>query len=102
MPVIIDPNLKQIFKKVAVDFDLPEIVITSIYYNYLKTLKSQIEELPLKVEDDILPEEEFKKLTTSFNLKFLGKIHTNYSIYKTKHLIYKNGHNKSKENKTDI
>lgn len=87
MSVPIDPNLKKIIKNVSLELSLSEVLVTSIYYQYLKTLRTELEKLPLKEKGTLLSEEEFGKLTTSFNIKYIGKIHTNYLIYKTKNTI---------------
>ena len=97
MAIIIDPNLKAIIKNVSTELELPEILITSVYYQYCKTLKAELEALPLKTDGNILSEEEFNKMTTSFNLKYIGKIYTTYPMYKTKNLI-NYGQYKPKEN----
>ena len=47
MSVVID-NLKKICKKVAADLNIPEIVIITVYYQYIKTLKQEIEKIPIK------------------------------------------------------
>lgn len=87
MSVVIDDNLKKICKKVAADLNIPEIVIITVYYQYIKTLKQEIEKIPIKNTEKIMSEEEFMKYHTSFNIRHLGKIFTNYEIYKTKKSI---------------
>lgn len=84
MQVTLDDNIKKLCKKVAMELNIPEIVVTTVYYRYIKTLKSKIEELQLKPPFEELSEEEFLKLNTSFNIRFIGKIYTNYKMYKGK------------------
>lgn len=101
MALVIDPNLKKIIKQVAIKLQLSEVLVTTVYLKYCKILKNEIETLPLKNQEILLTEEEFNKLNTSFNIKNLGKIYTNYNTYKVKNsIIY--GQRKHKKNQTGL
>ena len=82
MQVTFDDNIKKLCKKVALELNIPEIVVTTVYYRYIKTLKSKIEELPLKPPFEEMDEEDFNKLIVSFNIRFIGKIYTTHKMYK--------------------
>ena len=84
MQVTFDDNIKKLCKKVALELNIPEIVVTTVYYRYIKTLKSKIEGLPLKPPFEEMDEESFNKLTVSFNILFIGKIYTTHKMYKGK------------------
>lgn len=84
MQVTFDDNIKKLCKKVALELNIPEIVVTTVYYRYIKTLKSKIEELPLKPPFEEMDEESFNKLIVSFNIRFIGKIYTTHTMYKGK------------------
>lgn len=62
-------------KRIAKELSLPEKVIKKVYKAYWTFIRVHISELPLKEE---LSEEEFKKLRTSFNLPYLGKLSCTY------------------------
>jgi hypothetical protein len=83
----IDHNIKRICKQVAIEQNLPDVVVMTIYYNYCKTLKTEIEKLELKDPNKSLTEEEFNRLPTSFNIRYLGKIYTEYKTYINKKSI---------------
>jgi len=84
MQVTFDDNIKKLCKKVALELNIPEIVVTTVYYRYIKTLKSKIEKLPLKPPFEEMDEESFNKLTVSFNIRFIGKIYTTHTMVKEK------------------
>ena len=84
MQVTFDDNIKKLCKKVALELNIPEIVVTTVYYRYIKTLKSKIEGLPLKPPFEEMDEESFNKLIISFNIRFIGKIYTTHKMYKGK------------------
>lgn len=85
--------MKELYKQVAEEMNLPIEVVETAYKSYWKFIRSKIQELPLK-ED--LSEEEFKQLKTNFNIVSLGKLSCTYDRYlrvKEKEK-YKNAKNK--------
>ena len=85
--------MKELYKQVAEEMNLPIEVVETAYRSYWKFIRSKIQELPLK-ED--LSEEEFKQLKTNFNIVSLGKLSCTYDRYlrvKEKEK-YKNAKNK--------
>ena len=82
--------MKNLYKKVAKEMNIPVEVVEFAYKSYWKFIKNTIQELPLK-ED--LSEEEFAKLKTNFNIVSLGKLSCTYDRYKRIKLRekYKNG-----------
>jgi hypothetical protein len=73
--------MKNLYKKVAEEMNIPVEVVEFAYKSYWKFIKDTIQELPLK-ED--LSEEEFAKLRTNFNIVSLGKLTCTYDRYKKK------------------
>ena len=73
--------MKNLYKKVAEEMNIPVEVVEFAYKSYWKFIKDTIQELPLK-ED--LSEEEFAKLKTNFNIVSLGKLSCTYDRYKKK------------------
>lgn len=70
--------MKELYKQVAEEMNLPVEVVKTAYKSYWKFIRSKIQELPLK-ED--LSEEEFKQLKTNFNIVSLGKLSCTYDRY---------------------
>lgn len=66
-------------EEIAKELDLPVNVVEKTYKAFWLCIRKHIEDLPLK-ED--LTEEEFSKLTTSFNIPSLGKLACPYDKYK--------------------
>ena len=81
--------MKNLYKKVAEEMNIPVEVVEFAYKSYWKFIRKTIQELPLK-ED--LSEEEFAKLKTNFNIVSLGKLSCTYDRYlrKKEQLKYKN------------
>lgn len=79
--------MKNLFKKVAEEMNIPVEVVEFAYKSYWKFIRKTIQELPLK-ED--LSEEEFARLKTNFNIVSLGKLACTYDRYlrKKKQLKY--------------
>lgn len=61
----------QIIKDVAKEVNLPEEVVNEAYKSFWLFVKTKIEELPVKKD---ISNDEFDKLSTSFNLPSLGKL----------------------------
>ena len=70
--------MKNLYKQVAEEMNIPVEVVEFAYKSYWKFIKDKIQELPLK-ED--LSEEEFAKLRTNFNIVSLGKLSCTYDRY---------------------
>ena len=87
-------KLNDAIETISKELDIPKDVVKTAYYLFWEFIKVNIEELPLK-ED--ITEEEFNKLSTSFNIPSLGKFYTNYEIVKHAKTEYKNGRDKSKK-----
>ena len=81
--------MKNLYKKVAEEMNIPVEVVEFAYKSYWKFIRKTIQELPLK-ED--LSEEEFAELKTNFNIVSLGKLSCTYDRYlrKKEQLKYKN------------
>ena len=79
--------MKNLYKKVAEEMNIPVEVVEYAYKSYWKFIRETIQELPLK-ED--LSEEEFAKLKTNFNIVSIGKLSCTYDRYlrKKKQLEY--------------
>lgn len=71
-------NLNNIIASLSEELDLPKEVVSKVYKTFWLSIRQIIEELPLK-ED--LPEEEFSKLKTNFNLPSIGKLGCTYDNY---------------------
>ena len=54
---------------------LPPIVVDKVYRAYWRFIRDTIKRLPLK---DNIPEEDFLKLRTNFNIPSLGKLSCSY------------------------
>ena len=65
--------------QVSKELNLPFRVVDKVYRSYWKSIRDTIQGLPLK--DDI-PEEEFQKLRTNFNITSLGKLSCTYDRVK--------------------
>lgn len=66
---------KEIAKKVAEELNLPQELVEHTYRSFFLFIRDKIQSLPLK---DELPESEFSKLRTNFNVPSLGKFTCNY------------------------
>lgn len=88
--------MKNLYKQVAEEMNIPVEVVEFAYKSYWKFIRKTIQELPLK-ED--LSEEEFAKLKTNFNIVSLGKLACTYDRYKRKkqQLEYRDKYAKDKE-----
>ena len=88
--------MKNLYKKVAKEMNIPVEVVELAYKSYWKFIRKTIQELPLK---DDLSEEEFAKLKTNFNIVSLGKLSCCYDRYKRIKLRekYKNEYIENKE-----
>lgn len=64
---------------VANRLNIPEDVVKAVYRAYWEFIKVTITELPL---ESVGSEEDLSRLRTSFNIKFLGKLHTDYKRVK--------------------
>lgn len=86
-----------IYRRLAYQLGRTPQEIENIYKAYWKCIKYHIERLPLKTD---MTEEEFKKMKTSFSLKFLGKIACTYDKFKK---VKKNlkRHESTSKNKTN-
>lgn len=70
-----------------------------IYKSYWKFIRSSISNLEL----DNITEEDFKKLTTNFNIPYIGKLYTSYDkIQKYNRRIKYLENVKVKRDKTDV
>lgn len=67
-----------IVKKVSIELNLPEELISRTYDSYWRFIRDSIQSLPLK---DDLSEEEFKNLRCNFNIPSLGKLAVSYQRY---------------------
>jgi hypothetical protein len=65
----------EIINAVSRDISIPVEIVDKTYKAYWKSIKSQIQSLPLK---ETLSEEEFSKLITNFNIPSLGKLSCTY------------------------
>lgn len=72
-------NYKDIITIVSKELNLPYKVVDKTYKAYWSSIKSIIENLPLK-ED--LSQEEFNQLKTNFNIASIGKLSCTYDRYK--------------------
>lgn len=72
-------NYKDIITIVSKELNLPYKVVDKTYKAYWGSIKSIIENLPLK-ED--LSQEEFNQLKTNFNIASIGKLSCTYDRYK--------------------
>lgn len=68
-------NYSYIISKVSEELGLPKEVVNKTYKAYWLFIKSHIQSLPLK---DKLSTEDFKKLSTNFNIPSLGKLNCTY------------------------
>lgn len=90
--------MKTVLKELSQKLELPEDVILKVYQTFWKSIKNNLEELPLK---DNLTEEEFNDYQTSINLPSIGKLNCSYEHYlKVKHKYEYNKKLKN-ENKKD-
>lgn len=72
-------NYNSLVTQVSKELNLPFRVVDKVYRSYWKSIRDTIQGLPLK--DDI-PEEEFQKLRTNFNIPSLGKLSCTYDRVK--------------------
>ena len=91
--------MKNLYKQVADEMNIPVEVVEFAYKSYWKFIRKTIQELPLK-ED--LSEEEFAKLKTNFNIVSLGKLSCNYDRYKKVKLKEKYKNAKYKKDETNV
>lgn len=70
----------EIIAKVADNMGLSSEFVDKVYKLFWFTIKNNIKELPLK---DELTEEEFNRLTTSYNIPSIGKLYCTYDKYKS-------------------
>lgn len=71
-------SLKLVFEQVSKDTGIPEETVELAYRTFWRFIRETIVNLPLKEE---LPEEEFNKLRTNFNIPSLGKLVCTYNRY---------------------
>lgn len=71
---------KDIINKVSKDVNLPVEVVDKTYKAFWSYIRDLIQELPLR-DTDTIPEEEFLKLRTNFNIPSLGKLSCTYDKY---------------------
>lgn len=62
--------------KVADEMGIPRLTATIAYRSFWLFIKTTIEDFP-NMSD--ITEEEFNNLKTNFNIKYLGKLHTNFT-----------------------
>jgi predicted transcriptional regulator len=67
--------MNSVLEKLSKDTGLPVDIIRKTYNTYWRTIKSYIEDFPLKGN---ITEEEFKKYRTNINIPSLGKLYTDY------------------------
>ena len=60
--------------QVAKELNISPALSQLIYKSYWKFIRSSISDLEL----DNITEEDFKKLTTNFNIPYIGKLYTSY------------------------
>lgn len=82
---------KEIIDKVAKDLNLSPSIVNRAYRGFWFCIKEHIKNLPLK---DDLTEEDFKSLTTNFNIPSLGKLHCTYDKYLRIKKSYKDANTK--------
>lgn len=70
---------QEILEGVSKELGIPVIVVKEAYESYWRYIRSTISEFPLKEE---IPEEEYNKLQTNFNIPSLGKIVCPYERYR--------------------
>jgi hypothetical protein len=78
--------MDDIIEKVAFELNLPFELVYKTYKAFWQSIREAISSLPLK---DQLSLEQYNKLTTSFNIPSLGKLHCTYTEYALKHKKYK-------------
>jgi hypothetical protein len=78
--------MDDIIEKVALELNLPSELVAKTYKAFWKSVRECISPLPLKEQ---LSPEQYSKLTTSFNIPSLGKLHCTYTEYIGKHKKYK-------------
>lgn len=71
-----------------------------IYKSYWKFVRERIAELELEK----MEEQDFKEVSTNFNIPYIGKLYTNYDKIKkyNKKVKYLQDHVKNKRNQTDV
>lgn len=85
-------NLK--IKELAKKHDLPESIVKEIYESQFRFMREKVQALDLR---NTFEEEEFDKLKTNFNFKYLGKFYTKWSIVNNlnTHRLKQNGEDKN-------
>lgn len=68
-------SYREILEKVAIELNLPVVVVKLAYESHWAFIRKTITSLPLR---ESLNEEDFSKLRTNFNLPSLGKLTCTY------------------------
>ena len=64
-----------IITQVSKNLNLPVNIVDKVYKSYWKSIRTTIQELPIK---ETMSEEDFKQLRTNFNIPSLGKLSCTY------------------------
>lgn len=72
-------DIKSIIHKVSNELNIPEDIVYKTYMYYWKSIKCNIQLLPLK---ETIAEKDYSKFKTNFNIPVIGKLMCNYDRYK--------------------
>lgn len=72
-------KLEDAAKKASLITGIEEGVVTSVYRQFWRQIKSRMDALPLKTED--INENTFNSVFHSFSLQYLGKLWCDYKRY---------------------
>lgn len=74
--MILNNEIQEIVDEVAKEMGITRLAATIAYRSFWMFMKETIESLP---DMTTITEEEFNKQNVNFNIKHLGKLHTNFS-----------------------
>ncbi len=74
--MILNNEIQEIVDEVAKEMRITRLAATIAYRSFWMFIKETIESLP---DMTTITEEEFNKQNVNFNIKHLGKLHTNFS-----------------------
>lgn len=74
--MILNNEIQEIVDEVAKEMGITRLAATIAYRSFWMFIKETIESLP---DMTTITEEEFNKQNVNFNIKHLGKLHTNFS-----------------------
>lgn len=80
-------DIAKIYEQVSKETGASSQLVENIFKSYWLFLKDRIEKLPF---ERTLDEEEFKKLSTSFNIPSIGKLYCTFDDYKRTKERFKN------------